>query len=298
MQRVHVAVVLLLAVAQASTVSYSLDLRDWVVDFQRPTASPRVAPFDIQTGSKLEASLANNSYPGPELSAVVGDILEVTVTNNMLISEAGIVFEGMQQQKGPSFISPQGGVGTYSMLASSPGTYWWHASSPLVAAQGLRGAIVIRNNSLSDDTKLTILSDARPTPNVCFDSAGQWDQNSCPEINKATFNGVWGDGSKEYPAAIMEVIQGHCYTLRVLGFAVQSHNAFDLSIQDHTFSLPTGEKGVKDITVHPNVVKAAEVELCADQKPVLSHDYTITYSLYNVSNVHAKKSFTAILRYI
>jgi len=276
-------------------VSYDIDLRDWVVDYQRPTASPRTAPYDIPTPNKLEAMLANNSLPGPALTMEVGDTLEVRVTNNLIVSQVDLVFEGLELiegAKGP--IQPQGFADTYTLQAKSPGMYWYHANGPSTAA-GLFGAISVRNASASDPL-VFIMADARPTPNVCFDSRGKWDGRGCSDIDKATLNGVWGNQTKDYPGAEIQVIAGHCYTLQMLGISMQPNNAFELQIASHTFE-QNGAKGLPSVSVPANTPQAAEAILCADQS-TKSKEYAITYSYYNLSDVHRKFPFTATLKYI
>lgn len=279
----------------ANVVSYTLDIRDWVVDYQRPTVPPRAAPYDILTANKLEAVLANNSFPGPELSMEVGDTLEVTVTNNLIISQVDLVFEGLKLLKGPaSPIAPQGFAASYTLQATEPGTYWWHGN-PRATAAGLFGAIHVRNSSLADPL-LMVLADARATPNVCFNTTGGWDLLGCADIDKATMNGVWGDQSKDYAEAVIQVIQGHCYNLRILGVSEQPHNMFELTIDSHSFE-QDGVKGLKSVTVATDAAKATEAIICADQS-ASAKEFAITYSYYNASDVHRKFPFTATLKYV
>jgi hypothetical protein len=49
--------------------SYTFDVRDWVVDYKRPTALPRAAPYAISDANKKAAILVNNTYPGPAIEA-------------------------------------------------------------------------------------------------------------------------------------------------------------------------------------------------------------------------------------
>ncbi len=62
--------------ARAATVSQTFELREWVVDYQRPTAAPRQVPFVIPTEDKMGALLANSMFPGPAIEANGGTTRE------------------------------------------------------------------------------------------------------------------------------------------------------------------------------------------------------------------------------
>jgi len=301
------AALLLLATlggAMASSVAYTLDLNEWIVDYERPTLPPRIAPYKIGPENKMQALLVNNSFPGPALTAHEGDTIEVTILNNLMKDDVMMAFDGLKLVKGPSgFIIPQGGVGVYTLSAPHSGTFWWHATIPLQTASGLYGSFVVQNATFQapNEELLVVLADARAAPNVCYDGSGTWDAESCPmaAAQKATLNGQWGDDSKTYPKPVVQVKSGVCYTMRMLGVCMQPSGMFDFSIQDHHFSLPDGQRNLPSLTVVPNAHKGIEATFCANQpKGIISHDYAITYSLYNVSEPTQKQDFSGILRYV
>jgi len=296
--RMHI--VLLLAIVAgglATSVTYTIELNEWIVDYARPTAAPRIVPYKIAMASKQQSLLANNSFPGPAINANQGDTIEVTVLNNLMKDDISMVFEGLKVLKAPAgFITPQGGLGSYTLAAPQVGTFLWHASLSLQTASGLFGPVAIHNQTQVPPSEVTVvLADARAAPNVCFNGADQWDVRSCPDIDKATLNGQFGDGSKAYPAPVVEVQKGECYLLRLLGVSMLPGSVFDFSVQDHHFSLPGGQRNLPTLTTPPN--GGISAVFCADQEPILDHDYSITYSLYNASNPSDKKAFTGILRY-
>jgi hypothetical protein len=114
--------------ASACQVNYTFDVRNWVVDYLRPTVdlggkAARKAPFDVPTAQKRSALLVNNMYPGPTVEAFEDELVCVTVVNNMLADELAIHWHGLHMYGYPSMdgvygvtqagISAQGGSFTY-----------------------------------------------------------------------------------------------------------------------------------------------------------------------------------------
>jgi len=246
----------------------------------------------------MNGMLANNSFPGPVVEAYEGDIIEVTVVNQLIEYQILIDFEGVKVVKKPSSpIRQQGGNFTYELQASKAGTFWWHSSQVAQAAAGLKGALVIRS---SDDPfagkykadVLMALSDARQRPEVCFNTQGSL-ASACPEIEKATLNGQWGDGSKGWPTPVVEIEQGQCYRMRFLGLMSASTPYFTVSIADHELQLISGPaRSLKEIEVHAG--ESVDTIVCADKHPFFWKDYDITMTYVAKSG---SKSFSAKLHY-
>lgn len=289
---------MLLSVANAASVSYTMDLRNWVVDFQRPTIIPRVAPYAMPGNARMDALLANNSYPGPAVEAFEGDTIAVTIINNMIESQVDIQFNGVDMQKAPTApILQQGGNATYTFVASKAGTFTWQASVPSQAARGLRGAIVVRSHKDPDaskyqEEKTIVLSDARQRPEVCIDPKGLL-AAGCPEVEKASLNGQWGDDSKGFEKPIIEVTQGACYRLRFLGLVSTSTPVFNIAVQDHSVEiLGKSTNSVSSFQVHAG--EGVDAVLCANQHPTFFKDYAVTIDYVGQTQ---KTSLSAILRY-
>jgi len=291
-----VCFLLLTTDANAAVVPYSLNLNQWDVDYMRPTSAPRLGSYSITDAAKTQMLLANNTYPGPAISVNEGDTINVTVTNNIIMYDVSMVFEGVQVVKGSDAqIKPQGGMATYELLASKAGTFSWHASVDLLSQNGLRGAVVVHSTNSSKPTmeeKLVVLSDARQRSVVCYDGNGEWDSRMCPNIDKAHINGQWGDGSKLYPLPVIQVKEGSCYQLRLLGFAPQATDMFELWIQDHDFSVLGATTSIVKVASN---AEGMEATLCANQHPIVDHDYKIWYTLANNSS---KVTFVATLTYV
>jgi FtsP/CotA-like multicopper oxidase with cupredoxin domain len=246
--------------------------------------------------------LANNSFPGPTLTAHAGDTIQVTILNNFIKDDVTMVFGGLQLVKAPPGpIIPQGGVGSYTLSAPHAGNFGWHAALSLQTASGLWGSLLVTNTTYTaPNQELSVfLADARAAPNLCYDGSGKWDALSCPmaSAQKATLNGQWGDGSKESPKPVIQVKSDVCYTLKMLAVSMQPDSMFEFSIKDHHFSLPDGQRNLPILKVVPDAGKGMEATFCANQHPVLDHDYPITYSLFNNSEPTQKTDFAGILRY-
>lgn len=302
---------------------YTFDVRDWVVDFLRPTVPPRTAPFHIKTENKKDAILVNNSYPGPVMEATEGDFVCVTVMNNLMGESIVIHWHGQHMKGFPAFdgvygvtqsgIPPQGGQFTYRWVASV-GTHFYHAHyQALQADRGLKGPIVVHGKNdphklLYQEEKIVTLSDEWATPGVCLRAEGAQPGNPvCAEIDKATWNGVWGDGSSDYPWPMVTVEQGKCYRLRFIGMMGQTQN-FQISIAGHNMTLIALDgadvQPIKLSQINLHAGERADVVVCADQEEgnyLMSAVYDLATSLEtapapNMPKVDSSK-FWAFLNY-
>eukprot|EP00933_Yihiella_yeosuensis_P060832 TRINITY_DN63635_c0_g1_i1.p1 TRINITY_DN63635_c0_g1~~TRINITY_DN63635_c0_g1_i1.p1 ORF type:complete len:956 (-),score=217.94 TRINITY_DN63635_c0_g1_i1:385-3252(-) len=284
----------------AANVAISWDLRNWMVDYQRPTIAPRVAPFDLPRDCVTDSLLANNSFPGPAIDVFEGDTVELTVINDLIDYQVKIDFEGVKVQKAPeSPILQQGGRFKYELLADKAGIFKWQASSPLQAAQGLKGALIVKskNDPLAgkyQEEQTLVISDARQRPQICMESAGAI-VKGCPEVDKATINGQWGDDSKGWPRPVpLVVTKGQCYKLNFVGLQSQlAAGQFHVSIDDHKLQILKGGKLVEvpqvDLTLEESGVAGI---VCADQS---AKDYLIRIAYDGTTG--SSQEFTATMRY-
>jgi FtsP/CotA-like multicopper oxidase with cupredoxin domain len=102
-------------------------------------------------------------------------------------------------------IPAQGGSFTYRWRANK-GTHFYHAHMQAMQAdRGLKGPIVIHakndpHANMYTEDKIVALSDEWQNADVCLKAEGAQPGNPvCAEIEKASWNGIWGDGSKDYP---------------------------------------------------------------------------------------------------
>ncbi|NBC70739.1 multicopper oxidase domain-containing protein [Paenibacillus sacheonensis] len=126
-----------------------------------PESSAPIRKFDItaartilklDNGETVEAWTFNGSSPGPELRVKEGDRVVVTLHNKDLEDGVTIHWHGIAvpcSQDGIAGVTqdavPPGGQFTYTFIAASPGTYWYHSHqmSSIQASKGLLGALIV-----------------------------------------------------------------------------------------------------------------------------------------------------------
>lgn len=283
-------------------VKYDWDVREWVVDYLRPTVTgpgkaARKAPFDIPTDKKKAALLVNNQYPGPTVEAVEGQMVCVNVTNNLLEAGMAIHWHGLHMRGTPSMdgvygvtqgsILAQGGSFVYRFRGNA-GTHMWHAHMQAQQMdRGLKGAVIIRPKedpfkAMYDEERIVAISDEWRDPDVCLRAEGAQPGNPvCAEIEKASWNGQWGDGTEEYPWPMVTVEKGKCYRLRFIAMMGQAQN-FQLQIAGHTTTLIAVDghdvqpKNISVFNLHAG--ERADVVVCANQEPgnyLMSAEYDL-----------------------
>jgi len=308
--------------------NYTFDLRDWVVDWLRPTVSlggkaARRAPFDIPDGRKKAAMLINNSYPGPMLEAVEGQLVCVTILNNLLIEPVAIHWHGLHMRGYPSMdgvygvtqgaIPPQGGSFTYRFRPNA-GTHFYHAHmQALQADRGLKGPIVIHakadpHRHMYDEERIVALSDEWQNPEVCLKAEGAQPGNPvCKEIDRTSWNGQWGDGSDEDPWPLVAVEAGKCYRLRFIGMMGQAQN-YQIQIAGHNMTIiavdgsDVAPTQVSQFNLHAG--ERVDVVVCANQEPgnyLMTATYDLACFLETAPAPHMPRvdscKFWAFLRY-
>merc|ERR1719401_1539403 len=143
-----------------------------------------------------------------------------------------------------------------------------------MGARGLKGAFVVRPKTdtrahLYSEDILMQISDAWHEPESCLVQDGEQGNPRCAPIDKATFDGMYGDGSKYYPYPTYEVEEGKCYRVRMLGMMAQVPH-FKMSIAGHDLTLLAVD-GVEVQTVDVSSInmhagERYDLRLCANQK--------------------------------
>ncbi|CAL8107651.1 unnamed protein product [Orchesella dallaii] len=108
-------------------------------------------PDGVWTNSIL---CINGKFPGPTIEAEVGDVLEVTVINNIhdgqnvTIHWHGLHQRGTPFEDGPSQITQcplkHGSTQVYTFPLLQTGTYWYHSHVNSQYTEGLWGSLIIR----------------------------------------------------------------------------------------------------------------------------------------------------------
>lgn len=275
-----------------ATVRYTLDLRSWTVDYLRPTIdlpnSPRKTPYQVEREVAKSALLANGMYPGPTIEANEGDWIEVTVVNNMLSENAAIHWHGIHQETTPWNDGVRGVTQgpiepgfnyTYRFKAFPAGTHFWHAHyNAQMMDKGLKGPLIVHHKAGEDphagmyqEERIVALSDEWRDPDVCLRAEGALPGNPvCAEIDRGSFNGQWGNGTKEYPWPEVEVEAGKCYRFRFIGMMGQAQN-FQVSIAGHPMTIiaydGTDVEPVQVSMFNLHAGERVDVVVCANQYP-------------------------------
>lgn len=135
----------LLPITLARTVEFSVEITHALVD-------------PVGNGPRI-GILANGTFPGPQLTAQVGDDIEFFVRNR-LKQDTAIHFHGIHQASSPwsdgtpgvSQVAIKPGVAyLYRWRAEEPGVFFYHGHSRGHIMDGLYGAIVIMP---SEDTEM------------------------------------------------------------------------------------------------------------------------------------------------
>ena len=134
------------------------------------------APGDCTSGAPAQ-------LPGPTIIAAEGDVISITLHNNLPVS-TGLLFQG--QSMTPDFDGvPSGGSKLYTFTASNPGTYLYESAllpnTQYQTAMGLYGALIVNSNTAGqaydnaatafDDEALLVLSEIDPDLNNSADPA-------------------------------------------------------------------------------------------------------------------------------
>jgi len=283
---------LLLPFAFAAVVEYTFDVREWVVDFKRPTnTKDRKSPFKIAEENRKGAILVNGKYPGTTVEAMENDTVRVTVINNMISEATTIHWHGIHPYETPwedgtygvSMAPIQPGHNyTYEFRAWPAGTHYWHSHMDgTQSAKGMRGPFIVRKPNdpfefMYDEEKVIVLADEWQDPDVCLKLEGAMPGNDvCSDIDWASVNGQIATGQyqkfdKSYPYPLIDIEKGKCYRMRIIMMASNAEN-YIVRMAGHGMTLLTldGEDvqplNISEINMH--IGERADVVVCADQDP-------------------------------
>lgn len=306
--------------AQGAVVEYTFDVRDWVVDFLRPTKqlnwpAERQTPYKIPAQNRKGAILINGEYPGTPIEAFENDTVVIHVLNHLISEATSIHWHGVHPYESPwtdgaigvtQAAIPPGGNFTYRFKAWPSGTHYWHSHMDgMQSAKGMRGAVVVKRRDDPeryaeldlhyDQEQLVVLSDEWRDPEVCLKLEGAFAGNDvCSDIQHASLNGqvAWGDNQKpdlgKYPYPLIDVKKGLCYRLRLVMMASNAEN-FIVTVAGHNMTLialdgvPVKPIMVSSINMH--IGERADVILCVDQEPgyypiELKYDYACPFTKF------------------
>lgn len=207
--------------------------------------------FDAPDGQYKEiAQLINGGFPGPTIEADWGDVIEVTVINNMDTNGTSIHWHGIRMlnnniNDGVNGITecalPPGSQKTYRFLAEQYGTSWYHSHFSGQYANGVVGAIVINGPaSLPYDIDLGVLQITdwyygEAEAITAFVQDPNRGGGRPPSSDNILFNGkhVHPSGTGEYLRTTLT--PGKRHRLRLINTSVD--NSFTVSLVGHDMTI-------------------------------------------------------------
>jgi len=134
-------------------------------EVRRYALEAKRATVTLASGTRTEMWTFDGGSPGPEITAVQGDLLEVTLTNVDIESGVTLHWHGYDvpnSEDGAPGVTQEavkpGGTHVYRFVARQVGTYWYHTHQ--VSSEGVRkglfGLLVVKPRSSVAETDLTL----------------------------------------------------------------------------------------------------------------------------------------------
>ncbi|KAJ6481559.1 laccase [Mycena vitilis] len=284
------------------------------VYYDIPVNNVRVAP----DGFPRDA-ISAGPWPGQLIIANKNDVLHLNVTNNLVnptmrrstsIHWHGIFQDRTATEDGPSFVNQcpiaPGHFYQYNFpVFNQTGTYWFHSHLSTQYIDGERGTLVIYPDDpqksmwdFDDVNTIITLADWYHTPAEILMAQFKKDGHE-PVPDSGLINGVGRYvGGPAVPWAVVNVIQGKKYRLRVINIA--GFAAFTFSVDGHVFDvIETDGIATEPLTVSSFLIHAAQrysVVLKADAA-VGNYWIRAPMTAQGTSKTLDKNNVKAILRY-
>ncbi|KAH7891006.1 laccase [Phlebopus sp. FC_14] len=290
------AVVLLLAGCVSAAVVTELDLTNAIV-------SP--------DGFNKSAIVVNGLLPGTVITGNKGDNFQITVKNQLTdesmnrstsVHWHGILQHHSNEMDGTAFVTQcpiaPGHSFTYNFATpGQAGTFWYHSHFRLQYCEGLRGAMVLYDphdpylDMYDVDDESTIIS----LVDWYHINAFQVTPTTIPD--SLLINGLGRyPGGPSSPLAVINVVQGKRYRIRLLSMACKPEYLF--SIDNHTFTVIEADGELTE----PLVVDSIQISAAQRYSFILEANQTVDNYWIRVDPTTYPSSFdnnmnSAILRY-
>lgn len=201
-------------------------------------------------GPARNTFLVNSQYPGPTIYADWGDMISVTLHNQLESNGTGIHFHGIRQYHSNS----QDGVPgltecplapddsrTYTFRATQYGTSWWHSHFSASYGEGCLGPIIINGPATANydmDLGALPITDWYYKPVSALAAYNAHNFVAPPTGDNGLINGtmVSSGGGKYYTTTITK---GKKYRIRLINTSVDAH--FMVSLDSHVFQVITSD---------------------------------------------------------
>lgn len=221
--------------------------------------------FNLTIGNKVIAPdgfdrssiVVNGIFPGPVLTATKGDDMAISVHNELtdptMRRSTSIHWHGLFQARtsgmdGPSFvnqcpIAPNSTFLYQYPLNEQTGSFWYHSHLSTQYCDGLRGVLIIYdpNDPLKHlydvDDESTIITLADWYHDQAPDAQkGFFETGKVPTPDAGLINGVGRFvGGPEVPFAVINVVHGKRYRLRLIQIACRPF--FTFSVDNHNLTV-------------------------------------------------------------
>ncbi|KAM7204229.1 laccase [Naviculisporaceae sp. PSN 640] len=255
---------------------------------------------------KEKVMLVNNKIMGPTIFADWGDMIHVTVINNMVSNGTSIHWHGMHMRNtilhdGANGVTecplPPGKSKVYRFRATQHGTSWYHSHFSAQYGNGIVGAIQINGPaSLPYDIDLGVF----PIQDYYHETADRIvESGGAPPSDAVLFNGttrnvVTGKG-QWYNVTLTP---GKRHRLRLINPSAENH--FQISLVNHNFTIiaadlvPVNAQTVNSIFL--GVGQRYDVTIDANQA-VGNYWFNVTFGGQGLCGVSNQVSPAAIFRY-
>ena len=217
----------------AAYVGYSLILNNEMFPDQEPKKE-QITRYTLRF---------NNSYPGPLIEAYEGDEIEITYCNQLRETNTLLHFHGISQintpyNDGAPMVTncplPKGQCLTVNFTAEPAGTHMYHSHYYEQALLGLVGPLIIKEKEKINNPKIPAYDDEiiLSLTDVYAD-AFQLHTNFFTPVSYVAINGIYGNGSDDYPYYQVEIEQGKCYRIRYIA-AMFELCGIQVEIKNHT----------------------------------------------------------------
>ncbi|KAK0723520.1 multicopper oxidase-domain-containing protein [Lasiosphaeria miniovina] len=208
--------------------------------------------FNADGIANPDGKVFNDSYPGPWIKACWGDLIRVTVFNNLTFNGTTVHWHGFRQLNSTEMdgvngvtqcpIAPQHSY-TYEFRATQYGTSWYHSHYSLQYADGLHGPITVfgpSSASYDEGRNPLIITDWNHRS-----AFKDWQRELVPKPSFPTMNSVLINGHGNFAGAFprdkfnMTVTKGKKYLLRIINTSVDTTYIF--SIDNHEFTVMSSD---------------------------------------------------------
>ncbi|GAA1003888.1 hypothetical protein Aple_005170 [Acrocarpospora pleiomorpha] len=130
-----------------------------------PVLTAKKATVRLPSGREIDAWTYNGEIPGPAITAIQGDLIEVRLRNADIEDGVTLHWHGYDVPCGedgaPGVTQPAVGPGedfVYRFRADQVGTYWYHThhASHVGVRKGLYGTLVVKPRDADDQVDLTL----------------------------------------------------------------------------------------------------------------------------------------------